>query len=136
MIARNSAPISRNKPAAQTKERMRKRTECTGFLATMTANADTTKSGARIQKKKTSACIVRLFVIVPLPDCRSLCGKRAELSQRERRIPCRHGAAASSRAPNTPVDKAHRATGRGRLSLLLRREPELSIRRAPRDVGG
>src|SRR3984957_1343180 len=100
----------------------------------MTANADTTKSGARIQKKKTSACIVRLFVIVPLPDCRSLCGKRAELSQRERRIPCRHGAAASSRAPNTPVDKAHRATGRGRLSLLLRRETALSIRRVHRDV--
>ena len=40
---------------------MRKSTECTGFLAMMTAKADTTKSGAKIQKKKTSPCIVRLL---------------------------------------------------------------------------
>src|ERR1700723_923678 len=108
--------MRRKSPAAQTKERMRKRTECTGFLATMTAKADTTKSGARIQKKKTSACIVRLFVIVPLPDCPSLCEKQAERSQRERRVPCRHPAAASSRAPEPPVEKARRSTGRGQLS--------------------
>src|SRR5271165_6849960 len=60
IIARNSAPISRNRPAAQTKARMRHRTEWTGFLATMTAKAEATRTGAKIQKNKASACIVSL----------------------------------------------------------------------------
>ena len=60
IIARNSAPISRNRPAAQTKARMRNRTEWTGFLATMTAKAEATRTGAKIQKNKASACIVSL----------------------------------------------------------------------------
>src|SRR6185312_6987278 len=60
-MARNSAPITRNRPAAQTKERMRKRTECTGFLAMMTAKAETARTIAKIQKNQASACIVRLL---------------------------------------------------------------------------
>src|SRR6185437_12703812 len=86
-MARNSAPITRNRPAAQTKERMRKRTECTGFLAIMTAKAETARTIAKIQKNQASACIVRLLSQAPPPVARTPRGKGAERrSGAERRL--------------------------------------------------
>src|SRR5271165_3291753 len=63
IIARNSAPISRNSPAALTKARMRNSTEWTGFLAEMTASADPTRTVANIQKKTAWSCIVSLLIL-------------------------------------------------------------------------
>src|SRR5579862_2616558 len=54
MSARNSAPSSRNKPAACTKARIRNSTECTGLRAVTTATAEATRVIANIQKKTSS----------------------------------------------------------------------------------
>src|SRR5271156_2201555 len=58
MKPRNSAPISKNRPAALTKARIRKSTECTGFLARITASADRISTVEKSQKNIASACIV------------------------------------------------------------------------------
>ena len=99
IIARNSAPISRNRPAAQTKERIRNRTEWTGFLAMMTAKADTTSTGAKIQKNRASACIARLSSKALAPTL-ALCGQRVGAKRRTRRVPI------AARTPRPAGDRA------------------------------
>src|SRR5580692_12009168 len=115
-----------NSPAAQTKGRMRKRTECTGFLARITAKADTTRSGARIQKNKASACIVRLLSQSPRPDRLSLHGNRQKHNQRNRWSRGRHCGEALVGLSKTPVDTARHSTGQDH-PPLFRREIALSI---------
>src|SRR6185437_10658538 len=72
IIARNSAPMSTNRPEALTNARMRNSTECTGLRAKMTASPEATKTVAKIQKKKACATIV---AYPQKPVCRAPTGR-------------------------------------------------------------
>jgi hypothetical protein len=83
----------------------------------MTAKADTTRSGAKIQKNKASACIVRLLSQVPLP--RPLFPLLERGRARSRRgaprslAPLRRGPRPAYQ--KAPVDNARLSTGHDQL---------------------
>jgi hypothetical protein len=56
----------------------------------MTAKADTTRSGAKIQKNKTSACIIRLLSSPPALTAFPFTGIGWAGDQRQRRVRWRH----------------------------------------------
>src|SRR5271168_1986560 len=132
IIARNSAPISRNRPAAQTNERMRNRTEWTGFLAMITAKADATRTGAKIQKNRASACIARL-------SSKSLRTDRSRLRATGRRAAPYSSARPLRRGPLVRLgqkafaDNIRPPTGHGP-PFPRKGRRRLSIRRVERDV--
>src|SRR5579872_1300663 len=109
---------------------MRKRTECTGFRAKMTENADATRMGANIQKNKALACIVRLLSYTSCRLSRRETGEGDRLTRSAGFAGARCGPA-SGRAKGV---RRQRPLRREVNVLLLERRRQLSVRRIHRDV--
>src|SRR5271163_981846 len=111
---------------------MRNRTEWTGFLATMTAKADTTRTGAKIQKNSASACIARLSSKAPRPNPSPFAGEGST------RRPAFLDAPVVARTPRPAGQNAFADNvrlSRAMASILPRKGRRLlSIRRVERDV--
>ena len=122
IIARNSAPMRRNSPAAQTKARIRHKTEWTGFLATITPSADPTRIVAKIQKNTAWAPIVSLLAPNPHRRSPSPSRRRGRGARGPAPIALRRGRAWRREPlirPDAPARKNRRSSRRPIASRLL-----------------